>query len=198
MEPMQTEERRLTVERNVPVDALYMAFHMCSRNHPDYYAFDMLSDLLSSGRSSRFVQHLVQDKQIFNSIDAYISGSIDNGLFHIVGKPAPEKTLEEAEKAIWEELALLTEGSIDENELEKVKNRYESEQIFNNLNYLNVATNLAYFELIGKAEDINTEVEKYRSVTQEQIKRAAKQTFLPENCSVLYYKAAAKGASHTP
>ena len=84
MEPMQTEERRLTVERNVPVDALYMAFHMCSRNHPDYYAFDMLSDLLSSGRSSRFVQHLVQDKQIFNSIDAYISGSIDNGLFHIV------------------------------------------------------------------------------------------------------------------
>lgn len=80
MEPMQTEERRLTVERNVPVDALYMAFHMCSRNHPDYYAFDMLSDLLSSGRSSRFVQHLVQDKQIFNSIDAYISGSIDNGL----------------------------------------------------------------------------------------------------------------------
>ena len=157
-----------------------------------------LSDLLSSGRSSRFVQHLVQDKQIFNSIDAYISGSIDNGLFHIVGKPAPEKTLEEAEKAIWEELALLTEGSIDENELEKVKNRYESEQIFNNLNYLNVATNLAYFELIGKAEDINTEVEKYRSVTQEQIKRAAKQTFLPENCSVLYYKAAAKGASHTP
>ena len=75
---------------------------------------------------------------------------------------------------------------------------YESEQIFNNLNYLNVATNLAYFELIGKAEDINTEVEKYRSVTQEQIKRAAKQTFLPENCSVLYYKAAAKGASHTP
>ena len=198
MEPMQTEERCLTVERNVPVDALYMAFHMCSRNHPDYYAFDMLSDLLSSGRSSRFVQHLVQDKQIFNSIDAYISGSIDNGLFHIVGKPAPEKTLEEAEKAIWEELALLTEGSIDENELEKVKNRYESEQIFNNLNYLNVATNLAYFELIGKAEDINTEVEKYRSVTQEQIKRAAKQTFLPENCSVLYYKAAAKGASHTP
>lgn len=198
IEPVQTEERRLSVERNVPVDALYMAFHMCARNHPDYYAFDMLSDLLSSGRSSRFVQHLVQEKQVFNSIDAYISGSIDEGLFHIVGKPVPEVTLEEAERAVWEELALLTEGCIDENELEKVKNRYESEQIFNNLNYLNVATNLAYFELIGKAEDINTEVEKYRSVTREQIKEAAKRTFLPENCSVLYYKAAAKDASRTP
>jgi predicted Zn-dependent peptidase len=105
-----------------------------------------------------------------------------------VGKPAPEKTLEEAEKAIWEELALLTEGSIDENELEKVKNRYESEQIFNNLNYLNVATNLAYFELTGKAEDINNEVNKYRSVTAGQIKEAAQKTFVRENCSTLYYK----------
>ena len=189
IEPVQTEERRLSVERNVPVDALYMAFHMCARNHPDYYAFDMLSDLLSSGRSSRFVQHLVQEKQVFNSIDAYISGSIDEGLFHIVGKPAPEVALEEAERAVWEELALLTEGCIDENELEKVKNRYESEQIFNNINYLNVATNLAFFELLGHAEDINLEVGKYRSVTVGQIQDTACRTFVPENCNILYYKA---------
>lgn len=188
-EPQQTEERRLTVERNVPVDALYMAFHICDRQHPDYYAFDMLSDLLSSGRSSRFVQHLIQEKQIFTAIDAYISGSIDNGLFHITGKPAQGITLEEAEAAIWEELALLMNGAIKEEELEKVKNRYESEQIFNNLNYLNVATNLAFFELLGKAEDINKEVDKYRSVTVCQIKEAAQKTFIHENCSILYYKA---------
>lgn len=188
-EPIQVEERRLTVERNVPVDALFMAFHICDRRHPDYYAFDMLSDLLSSGRSSRFVQHLVQEKQIFNSIDAYISGSIDDGLFHITGKPAPGVTLEEAEAAVWQELNMLKEESVDEEELEKVKNRYESEQIFNNLNYLNVATNLAYFELISKAEDINDEVGKYRAVTAAQIKEAAQKTFRHENCSILYYKA---------
>lgn len=188
-EPRQTEERRLTVERNVPVDALFMAFHICNRRHRDYYAFDMLSDLLSSGRSSRFVQHLVQTKQVFTNIDAYISGSLDDGLFHITGKPAPGVTLEEAEAAIWKELNSLIEESVDETELEKVKNRYESEQIFNNLNYLNVATNLAYFELIGKAEDINDEVSKYRAVTAERIKEAAKKTFVHENCSILYYKA---------
>ena len=187
-EPRQTEERRLTVERNVPVDALFMAFHICERRHPDYYAFDMLSDLLSSGRSCRLVQHLVQEKQVFNSIDAYISGSIDEGLFHITGKPAPGVTLEAAETAVWQELKALTEESVDEDELEKVKNRYESEQIFNNLNYLNVATNLAYFELTGKAEDINNEVNKYRSVTAGQIKEAAQKTFVRENCSTLYYK----------
>ena len=78
---------------------------------------------------------------------------------------------------------------IDETELEKVKNRYESEQIFSNINYLNVATNLAFFELIRQAEDINHEVEKYRSVTAEHIMEVSKQTFVKENCSVLYYKA---------
>lgn len=188
-EPRQTEERRLSVERNVPVDALYMAFHICDRNHPDYYAFDMMSDLLCNGRSSRFIQHLVQEQQLFNNIDAYISGSIDDGLFHITGKPAPGVTLEEAEAAVWQELRLLADTDVKEEELEKVKNRYESEQIFNNLNYLNVATNLAYFELTGKAEDINGEVEKYRAVTAGQIKKAAQQTFVHENCSILYYKA---------
>ena len=187
-EPPQTEERRLVVERNVPVDALYMAFHKCDRRHPDYHTFDLMSDILCNGRSSRLIQHLVQQKQVFSSIDAYISGSIDNGLIQIGGKPAPGVSLEEAEAAVWQELEAMKTERIDESELEKVKNRYESEQIFSNINYLNVATNLAFFELIGKAEDINREVEKYRAITAEHIMEVSKQTFVRENCSVLYYK----------
>lgn len=187
-EPQQTEERRLVVERNVPVDALYMAFHKCDRRHPDYHTFDLMSDILCNGRSSRLIQHLVQQKQVFSSIDAYISGSIDNGLIQIGGKPAPGVSLEEAEAAVWQELESMKTERIDESELEKVKNRYESEQIFSNINYLNVATNLAFFELIGQAEDINHEVEKYRAITAERIMEVSKQTFVRENCSVLYYK----------
>ena len=187
-EPPQTEERRLCVERNVPVDALYMVFHKCDRRHPDYHAFDMLSDILSSGRSCRFIRRLVQERQVFSSIDAYISGSIEEGMFHIAGKPAPGIPLEEAEAAVWKELEALKVEALDAEELEKVKNRYESEQIFNNLNYLNVATNLAFHELIGRAEDINTEVEKYRAVSAEDLRRVARETFVKENCSVLYYK----------
>ena len=187
-EPQQTKERRLVVERNVPVDALYMAFHKCDRRHPDYHTFDLMSDILCNGRSSRLIQHLVQQKQVFSSIDAYISGSIDNGLIQIGGKPAPGVSLEEAEAAVWQELEAMKTERIDESELEKVKNRYESEQIFSNINYLNVATNLAFFELIGKAEDINREVEKYRAITAERIMEVSKQTFVRENCSVLYYK----------
>ena len=189
MEPTQTEERRLTVERNVPVDALHLVFHKCNRLHPDYHVHDMLSDLLSAGHSSRLIQHLVIAKQVFSSVDAYISGSIDEGMFYIVGKVASGVTLEEAEAAIWQELEALKTEDIDAEELEKVKNRYESEQIFSNINYLNVATNLAFFELLGRAEDINHEVEKYRAVTAERIKEVAQKTFIKENCSVLYYKA---------
>ena len=189
VEPPQTEERRMTVKRNVPVDALHLVFHKCNRLHPDYHVYDMLSDLLSAGHSSRLIQHLVIAKQVFSSVDAYISGSIDEGMFYIVGKVASGVTLEEAEAAIWQELEALKTEDIDAEELEKVKNRYESEQIFSNINYLNVATNLAFFELLGRAEDINHEVEKYRAVTAERIKEVAQKTFIKENCSVLYYKA---------
>ncbi len=188
-EKPQTAIRRKTVERKVPVDAIYMAFHMSNRMHPDYYVYDMITDILSNGRSSRFIQSLVQEQKLFTSIDAYISGSLDEGLLHVTGKPVEGVSLEQAEKAIWKELEKMKTVPVSEQELEKVKNRYESEQIFNNINYLNVATNLAFFELTGKAEDINEEVGKYRAVTAEQIQATSARCFVPENCSILYYKA---------
>ena len=187
-EPQQTEERRLTVERNVPIESLYMAFRMCDRMHPDYYAYDILSDILSNGRSSRLIQHLVHDRQIFSSIDAHISGSIDAGLFHITGKPANGVSLEDAEKAVWEELQIISNELIDEEELEKVKNKFESTQIFGNLNYLNVATDLAWFEMLSRAEDMDKEVENYRAVTSQQLMDVARKAFTRTNYSVLIYK----------
>ena len=187
-EPEQTEERRLCVERNVPLDALYMTYHMCSRMHPDYHAHDILSDILSNGRSSRLTQHLVKDRPIFSSIDAYISGSADAGLFHIMGKPANGVSLETAEAAVREELEVLQRELVGERELEKVKNKFESTQIFGNMNYLNVATNLAWYELLGSAEDMEQEVARYRSVTAEQLREVAQRTFRKKNSVVLYYK----------
>lgn len=187
-EPEQTQERRLTVERNVPLDALFMGYHMCSREGADYYAFDILSDILSNGRSSRLNRRLVQEQNIFSGIDAYISGTRDAGLLQISGKPAAGVSLEQAEVAVRKELEELQRSPVDGQELEKVKNKFESTQIFGNINYLNVATNLAWFELTGKAEDIDLEVERYRSVTTEQLHTVAQRTFCESNAVVLYYK----------
>ena len=187
-EPPQTEERRLTVERPVPLDALFMAFHTCRRDEPDYYATDILSDILANGRSSRLIRRLVHEQKCFSSIDAYISGSRDAGLIYISGKPAPGTSLNEAEAAIREELEQLRQQPVDERELEKVKNKFESTQIFSNINYLNVATNLAWFELTGRAEDIDREVERYRAVTPEQLQQVANRIFSRENGCVLHYR----------
>lgn len=186
LEPEQRKERRLVVERDVPIDALYMAYHMCNRFHPDYYAFDILSDILSNGTSCRLVQHLIKEKQLFTSIDCYISGSIDAGLFQISGKMAPGVSLEQGEAAVREELQKLCDSPVEKHELEKVKNKFESEHIFGLISYLNIATNLAYFELCGKAEDLLDEVARYRSVTPEQLRCVSVSAF--KHPCVLYYK----------
>lgn len=165
-----------------------MVYHMCSRDDADYYAFDILSDILSNGRSSRLIRHLVQEQNLFSSIDAYISGSRDAGLFHISGKPAAGVSLEQAEAAVRKELEQLQQQPVEAAELEKVKNKFESTQIFGNINYLNVATNLAWYELTGQAEDINRTVERYRAVTSGQLQAVARQAFRQENCSVLHYR----------
>ncbi len=189
-EPRQTEERRLTVERQVPVDALYMAYHMCDRMDPDYYAFDILSDVLCNGLSSRLNQRLIHERAVFSQVDAYISGSRDAGLFHIYGKPAKGVSLEEAETAIRRELEILQEELVSEEELEKVKNKFESTQVFSNLSYLHVANHLAWFELLGDAHMLAQEVERYRSVTPQQLLTVAGKAFRRENGSILYYRAA--------
>lgn len=188
-EPKQDGSRFLSIKRDVPIDALYMSFRMCDRRDRDYYVFDIISDILSNGKSSRFIIDLVKKKKLFSDIDAYITGSIEPGLFQIAGKLSPECSFPEAEQSIWQEINSLKECCISTYELNKVKNKFESNFIFSNLNYLNLASNLAFFELIGDANFINQEVEKYSSITIEDIKRVLNDYFVPSNCSIIYYKA---------
>lgn len=187
MEPEQCEYRHLEVERPVPVEALYLAFPMCGNLHEDYYAYDILSDILSNGKSSRLVQQLMHKTPMFSAIDAFIQGSIDPGFFQIIGKPLPGITLEDAEKAIFKELQKLSEELIDSMELEKVQNKFESAQIFGNTNYLNLARNLAYYENLGDAGYLNMEVARYRSITAQKLQEVARKMFVKEKCCSLYY-----------
>lgn len=186
-EPPQNAARKLEVYRKVPADAIYKVYHMVSRLHPDYPAYDMLSDLLANGRSARLPQRLIQQQQLFSEINAYVSGDIDPGLFHITGKLNEGVSMSAAESAIEKVLNEIIIEKLSEYELEKVKNKFESNHIFSQINYLNKATNLAYYELISKAENINCEVEKYRAVTAEKLQTVAAQLFSESNSSTLYY-----------
>jgi zinc protease len=186
-EESQKEINRKSIEGKSPVDAIYMAFRMVDRLHPDFYVVDLISDILSNGQSSRLYLNLLKNKRIFNTIDAYISGFLDPGLLLIEGKLNQGVTLETAEAAIWEELNLLKTEGITPYELQKNKNQVESALIFSESGTLNKAINLAFYESIGNIDLINTEMEDYSKVTPEAIQRVANEMFIPENCSILCY-----------
>ena len=183
----QNEFRTLTVHRDVPQDVIYMAFRMCRKGDPEYFPTDLISDILSNGDSSRFAQNLVKDKKLFSSIEAFVSGDLEEGLFIIIGKLQSDVTMTTAEEAIWIELRAIRDGDFDEDELEKVKNKVEANLIFSEVDILNKAMNLAFYELMGDVHLINKEVELYRNVRREGIVRLAQQIFRKENTSILYY-----------
>lgn len=188
-ERAQLQEKRQNVEANVPLNALYMAFHMPARQDASYYAADLLSDILSRGNSSRLYRSLLKEQQLFSDINAYHLGSIDPGLFIVEGKPAPGVSMEAAEQAIWQELDRLKNETVVEKELTKVKNKLESTMEFGEMSLLDKAMNLAYFELLGNAEDLNHETGKYMAVTAQEIQEQAQQIFRKENASILSYLA---------
>lgn len=187
-EPRQSRIRRKTVYRDVPSHVLVMAFHMDDRKSPEYHICDLITDLLSAGHSSRFIQHLVHRDKLFTSIDAYIQGSMDAGLLYVNGRLSEGITLPQAEQAIWDELSNLKHIPVPDEELNKVRNRSESERTFNNINYLNRAINLAQMELIGQDRDLTEELQRYCSITTDDVRRTARKIFTKKNCSILYYK----------
>ncbi|MBS1523165.1 MAG: insulinase family protein [Bacteroidetes bacterium] len=189
-EPEQNEERRLTVAGKVPLNDVYIAFHMPGRLDEGYYEADLISDILSRGNSSRLYKTLVKDKQLFSEIHAYNMGSFDRGMFVVEGKPLENVSIETAEAAIWEELEIIKNELVPPDELTKVKNKTESTMVFSEMSLLDKAMNLAQFELFGDADKLNHETDKYLAVTAEQIQKQAKEIFRKENSSTLIYLAA--------
>lgn len=187
IEPEQTEKRSLSVERNVPAHAMYKVFHMCKRMHADFYVTDIISDILSNGKSARLYKSLVQEQHIFSEINAYITGEVDEGLFVISGNIMPGVTMEQAEQAVYVELEKLKSGFVFDYELQKVTNKIESTIIFSETNVLNKAMNLAKFMHLGDISLIQKEIESYTNVTGNDVQRVAHQLFKDSNDSTLYY-----------
>jgi len=189
VEPPQTQSRRLEVERDVPMDCIYKVYKMGKRTDEDYYAVDLISDILSNGQSSRLQQHLVKDKQLFSSINAYVSGTFDDGLFYVTGYPVSGVSLEQAEQAIQAELGKIKTDLMDDYELVKVKNRVKTLLYYAELQVQDKAMNLSIAETMDDALRINEEESKYDKVTPENILSASKKVLQEESCSTLYYKA---------
>lgn len=188
-EPPQQHERRLEVERNVPQSVVCRAYHMCGRNHPHYPALDILSDVLSNGKSSRFYKNLLLATGLFSHVDASVSGTLDNGLFHIRGRLAPQADTNAALDAIDNELQRLLREGITDYELEKYVNKHVSASRFESIGYLQQAMRLCLFEQQGDVSLVNDEEQLYHKLTTDDIAHVAATTLRAANCSTLIYRA---------
>ncbi|MCK9163142.1 MAG: pitrilysin family protein [Bacteroidales bacterium] len=192
VEPKQNKSRELMVERDVPQDVIFITYPMSTRLEKGYYAFDLLSDILSNGRSSRLYNNLVKEKQIFTEVNAFISGDADNGLFILTGKYRDGISMKEGRDALLEELRNISYEEILEDEFQKVKNKFESTMTFSQIKTLERAMNLCYFEFLGDIDQVNKEVDSYQALTVDYIQNLARQTFIEEKSNTLFYEAKKK------
>ncbi len=188
-EPGQKGARKLEVHATVPLDAFYKTWHIYPRMDHRYYVSDLITEILSGGGSSRLFQALVKEKKLFSNIECYHFGTTDAGLLTIEGKLVKGVKMEEAEKAVEEELARVKSELIAEAELQKVKNKTESQMAFEDMSLMNRANSLAFYELLGDASLINSELDRYNKVTAEDIRLLSNEIFREENSNTLYYYA---------
>jgi len=188
-EPEQTEARKMKVKADVPLDALYKSWHMYPRLDKRYHATDLITDILSGGGSSRLFQALVKEKKLFSNVECYHHGTVDAGLVSFDGKLVKGVKMEDAEKALMEVLEDMKQNAVSENELQKVKNKTESMLAFEDMSVMSRANSLAYYELLGDAALMNSELEKYQSVTTKDILEESRKIFDEKNSNTLYYYA---------
>lgn len=188
-EAPQSLKHTLKVEADVPASALYKAYHMPGRFHKDFFAVDLMSDVLARGESSRLYQKLVKEKEMFTSISSFTMGTIDPGLVVINGRVKDGVRLKDAEEAVNELVDEFISGGISQEELEKVKNQAYSTLQFGEVEVMNRAMNLAFAKLSGDANYVNEEGQLIDSVTADDISRVARDILKEENSNVLYYEA---------
>lgn len=186
-EPLQTAARSLEIKANVPLDALYKSWHIAPRLDNRYYPMELITEILSGGGSSRLFQALVKEKKLFSNISCHHFGSFDAGLLTIEGKLVKGIKMKEAESAVMEEVNKLVKEGISEKELHKVINKTESMLAFEDMSLMNRATNLAIYELLGDANLINEELERFQQVSTAEIQQEAATIFSDNNCNTLYY-----------
>jgi predicted Zn-dependent peptidase len=187
-EPPQTAPRTLSVRRNVPAAAIYQAYHIPPRRHPDYHACDLIAEILAGGKSARLYRKLVQEEPLLSSVSADAGGEMDAGLLTVSGHLLPQIDAQRANAAVTAELQRLSSENISEYELEKVKNKMESLHVFAETTAMQKAIALACAEMMGDANLVNTDIESYRRITTNDIRRVAADIFKRENSSTLVIK----------
>lgn len=196
-EPPVESPRTLTVTGRVPHPLVVVAYPMAGYGEPGYIEADLLTDILASGRSSRFYRHLLMSDPLFAEADASIAGSEEPGFIMLKGSltdASPEAVSHAVDSLDGYARALASPvgesngdfgGPLTDRELERAFNRFDSNHRFSMLSYLSRAQELAMAEMHG--EDINARVATYRAVTKERIVSTADTILNPSRSCTLVY-----------
>lgn len=188
IEPVQEERRELTIERDVPSNAIYIAFRMGNRRTPEHYLGDLASDILAGSKSSRMYERFVLNEKKFSSISAYVTGGLEDGLFIISGHLDKSTSFDEAENLIWDELESISQNLMEDRELTKVKNKHKTSKVFSEQSLLNRVLNIAIFQNMGRLSEVNDELQKYDVITAVDIRAFAAKIFRRNGQSTLRVK----------
>ena len=189
-EPRQTAPRLLEVTAKVPLNALFKSYHVPARFAENYYAADLLGDVLGRGKSARLYQKLLKEQQLFANINASMPPALESGMLLVQGTLNEGVSLETADAAVEAVLQEIIEKGVPESELTKVKNQAESTLVFSEIELLSRAMNLAYAANAGNADWVNGESERIQAVTTDDVQQMAAQVLRKSNSSTLYYRAA--------
>jgi zinc protease len=188
VEPPQISEARGIIIDNVQLPAVYMAFHIPEEGHPDYYAMALLSDVFSNGESSRLFQRLVYTKKIAKDVISYVLNLENPGLLWISSTGMKSVTADSIENEILYEIDRIGDMPITDRELQKVKNQTEATMTFGRQRADQKADLLAHYAAIrGSTVMINTEIERFLSVTVDDLHSVAQKYLSKDNRTIVHY-----------
>lgn len=187
-EPINKGEVRDTIWGKDQLPLIVMAYHIPEQGSADFYAVDMLNQVLSQGQSSRLNKALVDEKQLALFASAMTYNTEDPGLtlaFSLANMGIDPKQVEDA---MVEEVEKLKSDLVSEREFQKLRNQVENDFVTRNGSVAGIAESLAnYYMYLGDTNLINTEIKKYEAVTREDIRNAAKKYYVNDNRVVLYF-----------
>ncbi|MDG1158980.1 MAG: pitrilysin family protein [Flavobacteriales bacterium] len=188
IEPAKTAEVRDTILGKDQLPMIVQAYNIPAQGTEEYYAVDMLNQVLSGGESSRLNRAVVDEKELALFAGAFSFGLEDPGVTLAFSLANMGVAPEEVEAAMNEEVERLKTELISDEELQKLKNQIESNFVTANASMAGIAESLANYHMyFGEANLINTEINRYLAVTKEEIMDAAKKYYTENNRVVLYF-----------
>ena len=187
-EPITQTLKATYQDSNIQIPMLVASYRTPSMKTRDARVLDMISSILTEGKSSRLYKKIVDDKKIALQLGAFNYSQEDYGLYIIYGLPQAPNTAADLNREIDEEIVKLQTELISEKEMQKLQNKLENEFVNKNAGIEGIASNLAsFYMLYGDVNLINTEIDMYRSITREEIREVAKKYLNPNQRLILDY-----------